>query len=237
VESAIQLTHVLFDLDGTLTDPAPGIVRCLQYALREMGLPEHADTDLTRFIGPPLQESFRKLLGNPSGSDIDRAIGLYRERFAEVGIFENTLFLEVREVLSALREQGYELLVATSKPHVFARRIIDHFGLSDFFAGVYGSELSGERSAKAELIRHVLETQSLPADAACMIGDRRHDIIGAQQNGVSTIGVLWGFGSLAELKAAAPDRIAESIGDLPRLVRELTGNCCCAEGPVDRSPT
>ena len=182
-----------------------------------MGAPESTDPNLSRFIGPPLQESFCELLGTSDVRDIDTAIGHYRDRFAVTGLFENSLFPGIRMALSELAETGQELRVATSKPHVFAERIIDHFELRAFFPQVYGSELSGERRNKGDLIRHILDQESIEARAACMIGDRRHDIAGARQHGVFAIGVLWGFGDRTELEAAGPHKIVDEVGDLVSL--------------------
>jgi len=213
--------HLLFDLDGTLTDPAPGIVACLEHALHAMGASPPADPNLTRFIGPPLREAFRELLGTSGGQEIDDAIAHYRERFADVGLFENTVYPGIPRVLSELVEAGHELRVATSKPHVFAERILDHFELRSFFPRVYGSELTGERTDKADLIQHVLETESIEPGRACMIGDRLHDVVGAQRHGVLSIGVLWGFGDRLEMEEAAPNKIVESVYDLVHAVRDL----------------
>jgi len=205
--------HILFDLDGTLTDPAPGIVACLEHALREMGAPS-TDPHLSRFIGPPLQETFAQLLATSDPGVIEAAIGHYRERFADVGLFENALYPAIPLALQELSDRGFALRVATSKPHVFADRIIDHFGLRDFFPRVYGSELSGVRTDKGELIEYVLRTESLSPASTIMVGDRRHDIDGARVNRVPAVGVLWGFGSHEELMRAAPDAIVETAEEL-----------------------
>ncbi|MFK7777823.1 MAG: HAD hydrolase-like protein [Gimesia sp.] len=212
-------------MDGTLTDPAPGIVACLEYALQKMGAPEPDDLNFKRFIGPPLQETFCELLGTSASQDIEAAMAYYRERFTDVGLFENSLYSGIPQALSALADEGFELRVATSKPRVFADRIIDHFGLRRFFSRVYGSELSGERTDKGDLIQYILETESLEPGCACMIGDRRHDVLGAQRHGVLSIGVLWGFGDQEELELVAPHKIVKDVRDLVRTVRELTGNC------------
>lgn len=216
------MANVFFDLDGTLTDPAVGIVRCMQHALgaMECRIP-WPDDALKRFIGPPLQESFKTLLGTDDPERTLRAVALYRERFGEVGLYENQLFPEIPGVLTQLRDAGYQLWVVTSKAHVYADRIVDHFGLRPYFERVYGPELSGERAIKAELIAHVLESERISASEACMIGDRKHDIEGARANGLASIGVLWGYGSRAELERAGASAIVELPAALPEAVRRL----------------
>lgn len=200
--------RLLFDLDGTLTDPGLGITRCLQHALAGLGRPVPSGTELAWCVGPPLRESFAQLMGTPDPVLIDRAVELYRERFAAVGMFENQPYPGIPDSLVQLRAAGHELRVATSKPHVYARRILSHSGLLDLFVEVHGSELSGERADKASLIRHVLA--GVPPDDTYMVGDRRHDIEGAHANGLEAIGVLWGYGSRAELETAGADVLLES---------------------------
>ena len=215
------MRHVLFDLDGTLTDPAPGIVRCIEHALAEFGAEPPPADELRRFIGPPLQDTFAELLGTHEPAPVERAIALYRERFGDVGLFENAVFPGIPDVLDELRAAGCRLYVATSKPTVFAERIVAHFDLSRRFEAVYGSELSGERTDKADLLAHLLGEESLVAGKACMIGDRRHDIAGAKAVGVRSIGVLWGYGSAEELRRSEPDRVAGRVEELPGLVNDL----------------
>lgn len=207
---------ILFDLDGTLTNPARGITECIRYALAEMAEPPPAEP-LERFIGPPLDETFHHLLAQPDESRVRRAIEHYRTRFRDTGLFENELYPGIPEVLASLTEAGADLYVATAKPHVFANRIIDHFGLRPFFRGVYGPELSGLRNDKAELIRHLFLEEGLDG-ASWMIGDRKHDIEAARANGVPAVGVLWGFGSREELTAAGADHVVERVDELPRLL-------------------
>lgn len=214
---------MLLDLDGTLTNPAEGIVRCLEHALGSMGVIPDARVDLTEFIGPPLQDSFRHLLKTESAEVVDEAIRHYRDRFADVGLFENEVYDGIPEALEELASAGFELRVATSKPHVFAERILEHFDLGGFFPAVYGSELSGVRSDKAELIAYLLDQESLAADYACMVGDRSHDVRGALRNGVCAVGVLWGFGSRKELTEAGANSVAVAVPDLVSTVRHLTG--------------
>ena len=203
---------ILFDLDGTLTDPFDGITRSIQYALEKMGATAPAADDLHWCIGPPLWESFEVLLNTGDRADLDRAVAFYRDRYTVTGLYENALIEGIPDVLLALRDAGLGLHVCTSKPHVYAGKIVDHFGLTPHFGKVYGSELSGHRSAKSELIAHILEEEGLDAAETVMIGDRKHDLIGANANGVAGIGVLWGYGSRAELEAEDAILVAEHPG-------------------------
>jgi phosphoglycolate phosphatase len=195
------LDAIYFDLDGTLTDPKIGITRSIQYALDKLGHPAiPSEDELTWCIGPPLRASFTKLIGHEDSSDL--ALQLYRERFADIGIFENSLFAGIPDLLSAVARPGRRLFVATSKPVVFAERIIDHFGLRHHFERVFGSELDGTRSDKSHLLKYALEETSVDPSRAIMVGDRSHDIIGARNNGMNAIGVLYGYGSKEELTEA-----------------------------------
>lgn len=210
---------LLFDLDGTLTDPREGIVGSLRHALAELGVPQPPDDELSGFIGPPLHESLRRFLGPKRANALPKALELYRERFASVGMFENKVYPGIPSALATLREAGWTLWVVTSKPSVFAAPILEHFALTRHFAGLHGSELSGERSDKGELIAHFLRVEGVPAAQATMIGDRKHDVAGARANGVRAFGVLWGYGTRAELAGAGADALYENVADL---VKELT---------------
>jgi len=212
---------LFFDLDGTLTDPGVGIVRCIRHALAAFGRDGYDDARLRRCVGPPLADSFHELLGTDDPAPVTRAIALYRERFGEVGLFENAVYAGIPELLHGLHARGSELFVVTSKPHVYARRIVRHFGLDGWFRQIYGSELDGTRVHKRELIRWVLEREALAPGEACMIGDREHDVAGARANGVPAIGVLWGYGSREELVAAGPDALVEQVPELAACAREL----------------
>lgn len=211
-------THLLFDLDGTLTDPAEGITRSVQYALRRFGIEVDDLHSLTSFIGPPLAESFREFYGFDD-ERIPEAIRVMREYFGSRGWRENRLYEGMPQLLGRLRAAGYTLAVATSKPVVFARRILDHFDLARHFAFTGGAELDGRRQAKAEVIAHVLREMHVADTASClMIGDRRHDIAGAAAVGMDSCGVLWGYGSREELAEAGATRIAADLGELERLL-------------------
>ena len=196
------MVNVLFDLDGTLTDPREGIVACLKYALLGLGHDCPSDLDLARFIGPPLKESFAVLLHTADRKQINAAVELYRQRFSSKGMLENTVYPGIHSALTTLRGRGGMLFVTTSKPRVFAERIVEHFGLKEYFCAVYGSELDGTRSDKGELIAHVLQAELLSPHSTVMVGDRAHDIVSAKAHGVFPIGVLWGYGSSDELIAA-----------------------------------
>jgi len=212
---------ILFDLDGTLTNPFTGITNSLRHALVTMGLEPPAPEDLRRYIGPPLQATFLDILGDEdSAAD---ALGHYRKRYGEVGKFENELIPGVVDALQRLRDEGYAMFVATSKLETYSLDIIDHFGLASFFLKVHGSALDGARADKGELIRHILDAEGLDPSRTVMIGDRLHDAHGATKNDVKAIGVLWGFGDKSELEEAGVARIAASPAELPGMVRDLIG--------------
>jgi len=215
----LPITTALFDLDGTLTDPFEGITRSIQFALERMGGAAVEAQELRWCIGPPLWESFRVLLGTQDRAELDRAIAFYRERYTETGLYENTLIDGIPELLQDLIGTGMRLHVCTSKPHAYAGKIVGHFGLSAYFGKVYGSELDGTRSAKAELIAHILEEDGLSSDEVVMIGDRKHDLIGANANGVAGIGVLWGYGSREELAAENPILLADAPEQISAILK------------------
>jgi phosphoglycolate phosphatase len=206
------MSIIYFDLDGTLTDPKPGITRSIQYALERLGRPVPREDDLVWCIGPPLHASLKKLTG--SDALADQALKLYRERFADIGLFENEVFAGIEETLSALASSGRRMFVATSKPAIYAERIVEHFGLKPYFERVFGSELDGTRTDKTDLLRYALEMANVDPRHAIMIGDRSHDMIGARNNGMTAIGVLYGYGSRAELEDAGAHRICEAHREL-----------------------
>ncbi|QQE65039.1 HAD family hydrolase [Leptolyngbya sp. BL0902] len=214
--------NLLFDLDGTLTDPHTGIVACLQHALTVIDHPI-PDTDaLTALIGPPLRQGLSQLLQCPPESPlVDAAIAAYRERFAAVGLFENRLYDGIPTILDTLAAR-HRLFVVTSKPRIFAERIVTHFGLASYFQAVYGSELDGTRSDKGDLIAHALSQSRLAAADTVMIGDRQYDIIGALRHQVLPVGVLWGYGSRQELIQAGSHHLLQHPRELTTLERRLT---------------
>ena len=206
------MKNLLWDLDGTLTDPKVGILRSIQFALKEFGNEVPEEKDLIWCIGPPLHETFQKLIPHSSESEAWKYVSKYRERFSTIGLYENELIEGIPGLLNDLKKHRH--FVATSKPHVFATKILDHFGIERHFRRVYGSELDGTRANKAQLIAHILEQESLNARDSFMIGDRLHDILGAKENGVSAIGITWGYGSSEELQRAGADHIFNSPTEL-----------------------
>jgi phosphoglycolate phosphatase len=209
------MRNVLFDLDGTLTDPRKGILRSLSYAMERMGSPSPVDFDAGSVIGPPLQDSLARLLGSDDPSLIERALLLYRERYGTVGLFENRLYEGIHGMLHTLTARNLTLLIVTSKPTVYASRIADHFGISQIFSAVYGSEPVGPNTEKAELIGRALAGEDLNPAETLMVGDRRHDIEGARAWGIGAIAVSWGFGSREELLSARPEFIADHPREIP----------------------
>jgi phosphoglycolate phosphatase len=212
------MMDLLFDLDGTLTDPARGITLCLQHALLELGRQPPPVEHLRRYIGPPLRGTFVELLATDESAVIDAAIAHYRERFSPIGLYENEVYPDVPKGLADLRDAGHRLWVVTSKPEVYARRIVEHFDLISLFQGVYGSELSGKNAEKADLIAHTLRRERLDPARAWMIGDRALDISGGRANGTGTVGVLWGYGSEEELMKADPHILVDSMATLAACV-------------------
>jgi len=211
------MSAIYFDLDGTLTDPKPGITRSIQYALRRMHCEVPSEDALIWCIGPPLRASLATLLSGEARAD--EALTFYRERFSEIGLFENSLYPGVTELLSALSARNIPLFVATSKPAVYAERIVAHFGLNNYFQKIYGSELDGTRADKADLLAHALtQTRSDPG-RSIMIGDRSHDMAGARKNGMRGFGVLYGYGSEKELL----DSGAEQIFKTPEALKAAIG--------------
>ena len=217
----MKKSYLLFDLDGTLTDPMTGITRSVQYALAAFGIEEKNLRRLCPFIGPPLKDSFREFYGfNDEQAEV--ALKKYREYFSEKGIFENEVYAGIPDFLAKQQNRGCQLMLATSKPEIFARRILDHFNLSRYFSFIGGATLDGKRSAKADIIRYVLECNSIDNRAeTVMIGDRKHDIEGARLNNIESIGVLYGYGSQEELHLAGADRIVASVEELDNVLRNL----------------
>lgn len=208
---------ILLDLDGTLTDPAPGITKSIQFALRACGYEVPPASSLTRFIGPPLKDTFVELVPDGDEAIWSRLVDSYRERFSDVGLYENEVYPGIPEALVRLRARGIKLLVATSKPTIFAKKIVEHFGLNQYIEAIHGSDLDGGLSHKADLIAHVLLAHRLESSRVLMVGDRKHDVAGACQNGVVAAGVLWGYGDRSELEAAGAHRLlarTEELGEL-----------------------
>lgn len=205
---------ILFDLDGTLSDPKVGITKSVQYALQKMDIDEPDLDKLECFIGPPLQVSFAEYY-DFDVKNTQKAIGFYRERFKEKGMFENELYSNIPLLLKSLREQQFTLVVATSKPKVFAEQILKHFNIDHYFELVVGSNLDGTRTSKTEIIQYILDKYNeYKLDDFIMIGDRKHDIIGANNTGIDSIGVTYGYGSYEELSNSNLTYIVKSIDQL-----------------------
>jgi len=211
---------LLFDLDGTLTDPREGITRSIAHALERMGTPPPPLDELTFAIGPPLRGSLGRLLACDDAERIERALAHYRERFADVGLFENAPYDGIVEALQALGGDA-RLFVATSKPQVYAERIVRHFGLHVHFVAVHGCELDGTREDKRDLLAHMVALHGLDPRHAVMIGDRGVDMRAGRHHGMRTLGVRWGYGSDAELREAGAHALADSPRDLVAALREL----------------
>jgi phosphoglycolate phosphatase len=201
---------LLFDLDGTLTDPKLGIVTCIRFALDRLATPCPSDDVLARYIGPPLRGTFATLLGTRDPGRIEEAMRRYRERFTETGLYENRVYDGVPAMLECASRSAASAYVATSKPAVYAERIVEHFGLDQHFRKVYGAELDGTYDDKAELVAHLVAAERVAPEAAVMIGDRAADVRAAQANGIRSIGVLWGYGCEQELVKAGADALCRT---------------------------
>lgn len=214
--------YILFDLDGTLTESAPGIINSLKYALERLGVQDYDRAILNKFIGPPLAVSFEKFFGF-KGEKCNNAIKIYREYFSEKGLFENAVYPGVEDMLDTLKSAGLKLAVATSKPEVYARRILDKFGLSGYFEVICGIPLDNEHMTKAQVIaRAINELGAANKQAALMVGDRDYDVAGAHQNGIECLGVTYGYGSRAELEGAGAEYIAVSAENTAELIIKLS---------------
>ena len=215
----MKYNTMIFDLDGTLTDPKDGITRCVQYALAKMGIDEPDPDLLIPYIGPPLAYGFRTFHG--IGEDrIPHAIAAYRERFATVGMLENKPYEGIADLLTALKERGCRIVLATSKLETYAVQILEHFQMAPHFDFVAGSLLDGSRAEKGAVIAHVLQTLSLHPSQALMIGDTKFDVIGAQENGLDSVAVSYGYGEWRETLAANPTYTCDSVAALKRLLLE-----------------
>ena len=213
--------YLLFDLDGTLTDPAEGITKSVAHALRKRGIEVTDLATLNCFIGPPLIDSFMKYYGLDE-DDARRAVTDYREYFVPQGMFENTVYDGIPALLADLKAGGYTLVIATSKPEPFAVKILEHFGHAHHFDRICGAYLDEKRSTKADVIRYTLDACGITSAESIMIGDRHHDVDGAHANGLAAIGVLWGYGDRAELAAAGAEFIVENLGELKDLLLKST---------------
>ena len=206
--------YILFDLDGTLTNPELGITNCVMYALEKFGIKENDRKKLHPFIGPPLTYSFHNFYGL-SEEESKQAVAFYRERFSVKGLYENDVYVGVPEMLQNLKEQGKKLIIATSKPEEYTIKILKYFELYKYFDFVAGATMDGSRGEKSEIITYALEISSIEDKSqTVMIGDRKYDILGAKENGLDSIGVLYGFGDYEELTNAGATYIAETVEDI-----------------------
>jgi phosphoglycolate phosphatase len=203
---------LLVDLDGTLTDPAEGIVGSFRFALEALGQSPPPAAELTWIIGPPLRRSFAEMLGETG--DPAEALAIYRGRYSTEGLFEAVVYDGVREALAYLRATGTRLFLCTAKPAVYAERILRHFDLRGYFEGVYGAELDGRYDDKGDLIAFILESEGLEARDCCMWGDRKHDVVAARRHAIPTIGALWGYGGVSELIEAGAAALCASPAEL-----------------------
>ena len=203
---------ILVDLDGTLIDPKPGLIGSVQYALRKLGLPVPPAEELLWLIGPPFRVSFPKLFGRPDLTE--EAIGDYRESYFSGAMYDAIVYDGVADALDRLRAAGCRLFVATSKPHYYARPILEHFDLARRFAGIHGPELDGTNDHKSDLIAHMIACEGVRPESAIMVGDREFDVTAAARNGIRTVGVTWGYGSVEELEGAGAATLCDAPGAL-----------------------
>lgn len=208
---------VLLDLDGTLSDNYPGISRSILHALACLGAADPGEPTLRGCVGPPLRESFARLVPGLDADGVEAALGHYRERYAALGWRENVAYDGIAEALAALAAQGARLFVCTAKPRVFAERIVAHFGFDAHVERVYGPEMDGRFDDKRDLLAHLLATERIDPGSATMVGDRHHDVRAAAANGTRAVGVLWGYGSREELAGAQrllarPAELADLLG-------------------------
>ena len=209
----MKYKNIFFDLDGTLTDSKPGIVKGVQYALRCCGIDEPDLDKLTSFVGPPLYKSFMNYL-ECSEEDAKEVVECYREYYAETGLYENALYEGIDALLYHLKEKGYKIILASSKPRIYVKRILSYFRIMRYFDIVEGSELDGKNTDKGELIAHILEKWNLKPEECVMIGDRKYDIQGAKVNGMDSIAVSYGYGTQDELSEASPTHLFSTIEEL-----------------------
>lgn len=207
------IATVLFDLDGTLTDPKVGITASIRHAMVELGRPLAPEVDLDWCIGPPLIDAFARLLDGDRVA-AEAGVAAYRARYGTIGLYENEVYPGIPELLDALVADGRRLVLATSKPRVFAERILDQFGLAGRFSAVHGSELDGTRVHKTDLLPWILAREGIAADTAVMVGDREHDVLGARAARLAAIGVAWGYGDHTELTAAGAALVVDTVPDL-----------------------
>ena len=210
--------YIFWDLDGTLTDSAPGITKGAAYALSHFGIQVDDLSSLNKFVGPALSYSFKEFYGFDD-NQTEEAIKKYREYYSVTGLFENAPYEGIKELLETIKASGKKMIVATGKPEEFSKRILDKFELSQYFDMLVGATMDESRNTKEAILAYALEKLGNPeADKCVMIGDRKFDIIGAKENGIKSIGVLYGFGDLEELQNAGADYIAENVSDIAKFL-------------------
>lgn len=217
--TARSVTTILLDLDGTLIDPHEGIIGSYRHALARMGFEHDENDNLHWVIGPPLRHTFARLLG--PAADTEEAVRHYREHYGAGGIFAATAYPQIVDALAELRRDGFELLLCTAKARVFAERIVEKFGFAPYLSGVFGAELDGRFDDKGELIGHILESRGLRPGQICMVGDRDNDVLAAARNNAPCIGVLWGYGGEAELRAAGAAMLISVPAELAAACRRI----------------
>ncbi len=214
------MKNILFDLDGTITDPFLGITKSVAYSLKSFGIEVENLEQLKAFIGPPLDVSFREYY-HMSEEESWQAVDKYREYFSVTGLYENEVYLGMEEFLQSLIDNHKKLYICTSKPLVFAKKILEHFHLDHYFTGIYGAELDGTRKNKADVISYCIQQEYLDVKDCLMVGDRQHDIIGAHQNHIPCIGVLYGYGNREEFETYQCDYIVENLKELKELIEHV----------------
>ncbi|GAU79141.1 HAD-IA family hydrolase [Fusibacter sp. 3D3] len=217
----MQYKAILFDLDGTISDSKSGITKAVQYALKQFDINEPLES-LEKFVGPPLQESFEQYYEFNSDT-VNEAVTHYRTYFTEFGIYDNAPYEGVLEMLKKLHMTGTPLYIATSKPTVYARKILEKDLLAPYFKEIVGSELDGTRSQKREVIAYLMAIETLKAEEILMVGDRKHDLIGARDNQVDAVGVLYGYGDYEELSACESIQIVETVSALEAFLQSKIG--------------
>lgn len=210
---------LLFDFDGTLADSSEGVFGCVLHALKKMGRPLPDGATLRKFIGPPLRESFQTQCGL-SPQEAEEAVALYREEYSVTGLYKCRMYEGIESLLGRLKEEGFVLAVATSKPEVYARKILEGLHISQYFTFIAGAEFAGERTDKPAVIRYALDSLHASPTDALMIGDRFHDVEGAHAFGMGCVGVLWGFGSEEEFVSCGADLVCADTEELYRLLTE-----------------
>jgi phosphoglycolate phosphatase len=206
----VMLSNVFFDLDGTLTDSKEGIMKCFQYSLNELGRSYVGELKVEDCIGPPLRAAFKKLLASNDELLIEKAVSVYRERYEKLGLFENIVYPGISDLLSTLHKNSLRLYVVTTKPKIWADRIVEHFKLDHWFTSIFGTDLNGRFDSKAEHIEFILSNLKLLPEETIMIGDRRDDILAGKINRLRTVGVTFGYGSKQEIIDSTPDYICDS---------------------------